>query len=168
MAADEFRKIILAQMHELLKPMGFRKKATLFSADVNDVVLFIQLQSSSSSNKDVLKVTVNAGIFSRTVAQRLGNTHEPNIYDAHWWERIGFVLPAQRDKWWTVSNEAGAKLCASEITSLLANHVLPEMQSMASTESLKSLWQAGKARGSGPDGREEYLKALSDSNTNNA
>ena len=168
MAADEFRKTILAQMHELLKPMGFRKKGKLFFSNVNDVVLFIQLQGSRSSTKDMLKVTVNAGVFSRTVAERVGNTHDPNIYESHWRARIGFLIPEQRDKWWKVSNEAEATRCASEITSALANYVLPEMQSLASTEKLRSLWEAGKGPGLTDFQRTQNLKALSDSTTDNA
>lgn len=163
MTADDFRKIILAQMHELLKPMGFRKTRTLFSCAVNDVVLFIQLQASRMSTKDMLKLTVNAGIFSRTVGQRVGNTHEPNIYEAHWRQRIGSFMTIPRNKWWEVSNETQAHLCASEITSVLAKRILPEMQSLASTESLKSLWEAGKGPGLTEFQRTQNLKALSDS-----
>ena len=160
MTADDFRKIILAQMHALLKPMGFRKARTLFSADVNDVVLFVQLQASRMSTKDLLIVTVNVGIFSRTVADRLRNTHEPNIYEAHWRQRIGFFMTIPRDKWWKISNETQANLCASEITSILANRVLPEMQSLASTESLKSLWETGKGSGLTDFQRTQNLQAL--------
>jgi hypothetical protein len=161
MPADDFRKTILAEMQSLLKPIGFRKTRTLFSADVNDVVLFVQLQAhSKKSTKDFLVVTVNLGIFSRTVAERAGNTHEPNIYEAHWRQRIGFLMPERADKWWEISNEAEANLCASEITSVLANHALPEMQSLNSTESLKSLWQTGKSPGQTDYQRRQHLEAL--------
>ena len=160
MPADEFKKTILAQMQALLKPMGFRKTRTLFSADVNDVVLFVQLQSSSKSTKDFLVVTVNVGIFSRTVAERIGNTREPNINEAHWRQRIGMFMSQRRDKWWEISNEAEAKRCASEITSVLANHALPEMQRLNSTESLKSEWEAGKCHGLTDYLREQYLGVL--------
>lgn len=168
MVTAEFRKIILAQMHELLKPMGFRKKGMLFFSDVNDVVLFIQLQASRTSTKDMLKATVNLGIFSRTVAERVGNTHDPNIYEAHWRERIGFFMTLPRDKWWRIHNEAEAKRCASEITNVLANRVLPEMQSLASTERLRSLWEAGKGPGLSNFQRTQNLNALSDSTAGDA
>jgi hypothetical protein len=160
MPADDFRKTILAEMQSLLKPMGFRKTRTLFSSTVNDVVLFVQLQASTKSTKDFLVVTVNLGIFSRTVAERAGNTHEPNIHEAHWWQRIGMLMPEGKDKWWETSNEAEATLCASEITSVLANHALPEMQSLNSTDSLKSLWETGKSPGQTEHQRGQHLEAL--------
>ena len=160
MPADDFRKTILAQMQALLKPMGFRKTRTLFSADVNDVVLFVQLQSSSKSTKDFLVVTVNLGIFSRTVAERVGNTHDPNIYETHWRQRIGMFMSERKDKWWEISNEAEAKLCASEITGVLADQALPEMQRLNSTESLKSEWEAEKCHGLTDYLRKQYLGVL--------
>ena len=163
MPADDFRKIILARMHELLKPMGFRKTRTLFSADVTDVVLFIHLQASRMSTKDMLKVTVNLGIFSRTVAERLRNTQEPNVYEAHWRYRIGAFLTFPRDKWWEVHSEAEAERCATKITSILAQKALPEMQRAASTESLKALWETGNCTGQNDFLRRQYLDALSGS-----
>ena len=72
MSAETYKRTILTQLHTLLKPMGFRKKGQYFSMDKNDTVLFVQLQSSSKSTKDRLVVTINLGIFSRTVAERLG------------------------------------------------------------------------------------------------
>ena len=161
MTAENYRKLILPEMHALLKPLGFRKTRTLFSADVNDVVLFVQLQGhSNKSTKDLLVVTVNLGIFSRTVAEREGNTHEPNFYEAHWRLRIGSFMSVESDRWWEVGNETKAKLCATEITTVLANHALPEMQRLASTESLKELWQTGKSPGQTDFQRRRYLEAL--------
>ena len=162
MNSDTYKQIILAQLHAVLKPRGFRKKQTLFSAERGDAVLFVQLQSSQKSTKDVLIATVNLGIFSRTIAERVGNTHDPNIRESHWRKRIGMFLPESSDKWWEIHSENEANSCATEITSLLTQSVLPEMETLASTENLKSLWREGKSPGIGENQRRQYLQVLDD------
>lgn len=160
MRAATYKKTILTQLHSLLKPMGFRKKEQCFSAEDGDTVLFVQLQSSSKSTKDVLVVTVNLGIFSRTVADCEGNTRAPNFLDAHWWKRIGLFMPDGNDKWWTIHTQAEADLCGTEITSILVDSALPEMQSLNSTDKLKALWEEGSSPGQTDYVRQRYLEAL--------
>lgn len=160
MSAEAYKRTILTQLHTLLKPMGFRKKGQYFSMDKNDTVLFVQLQSSSKSTKDRLVVTINLGIFSRTVAERLGDTHEPNIVDAHWRERIGRFMPAGTDKWWDIQSQRDADLCAAEITSIVRDKALPQMLSLAATEKLKAYWEQGNSTSLTQHMRQEYLKVL--------
>lgn len=161
MSSATYKQTILTQLHELLKPMGFRKKAQSFAADKDDTVLFVQLQSSTKSTKDRFVVTVNLGIFSRTVAERLGDTHAPNILDAHWRERIGRLMPAGTDKWWDIRSQSEADRCAAEITSVMRDKALPLMLSLASTEKLKAYWEHGTKPDLTSHMRQEYLKALS-------
>ena len=162
MNSDTDKPIILAQLHALLKPRGFRKKQALFSAERGDIVLFVQLQSSRQSTKDLLIATVNLGIFSQTIAERVGNTHDPNIHQSHWRKRIGMFFPAGSDKYWEIHSESEANSCATEITSILTQNVLPEMESFASTENLKLLWGEGKSPGIGENQRRQYLQILDD------
>jgi len=137
--SNQFKRIILTIMGADLKTAGFRKNKALFALEQNDTTLFVQLQSSMKTTKDVLVVTVNLGIFSRSVAESVGNTHEPNIYDAQWRARIGCFLPGGSDKWWEVRSEQDAEACGLEITKLLIDKALPEMRRLASTESSMSL-----------------------------
>ncbi len=51
MINDEYRKIILTKMHEILKIEEFRKKGNNFVKQENNVYLIIQLQSSMSSSQ---------------------------------------------------------------------------------------------------------------------
>jgi hypothetical protein len=158
--SNDYRRIVLSRLHEALKPRGFRKTKALFSAERNDTVLFIQLQSSRSTTKDKLIATVNLGIFSRKVAQAVGNTRAPNIGDAHWRVRIGYFLPDASDKWWEIQSESDAILSASEINSLLIDKALPEMQRLDSTENLKALWSTDAGHGLTDYQRKRYLQAL--------
>lgn len=160
MSAVDFKRIILAQMNICLKPAGFRKKQAVFACEQDDAALFVQLQSSLKSTKDLLIVTVNLGIFSRVVAEKMRNTHEPNILEAHWRKRIGHFMPSESDKWWNVQSEEEAERCGSEITSILSSEVLPMMRSLASAENLKSLWLTGQSPGLTDYERKQYLQAL--------
>ena len=160
MSSDIYKRIILTQLHTLLKPIGFRKKQQCFSAEQGDSALFIQMQSSMKSTKNVLVVTINLGIFSRIIAESVGNTREPNILDAHWRKRIGSFMPDGSDKWWEVQSSDEADSCGGEITRILTNKALPQMQSLASTDRLKSLWEEGKSPGLTDYQRKQYLQAL--------
>ena len=103
MSSEDFKTIVLAQLHAVLKPEGFRKKQSTFSSETDHSVLFIQLQSSSKTTKDSLVITVNLGIFSKRVAVIVGNTREPNILEAHWQDRIGHFMQEGMDKWWEIT-----------------------------------------------------------------
>jgi hypothetical protein len=122
--------------------------------------LFSCRATAGKSTKDVPVVTINVGIFSRTVAQSEGNTHEPNLAEAHWWRRIGHYLPGGSDKWWTIHSQQEADLCAAEIVTILNEEALPEMRSLASTDKLKSLWEEGSSPGVTDYQRQRFLKAL--------
>jgi hypothetical protein len=160
MSSADFKRIILAEMHTYLKAAGFRKKGAVFAAEQNDTVLFIQLQNSLKSTRDFLVVTVNLGIFSRVVAEKMRNTHEPNILEAHWRERIGHFTSNGSDKWWDIQNEKEARSCGAEITNILVNRVFPRMRSLASAANLKSLWLTGESPGLTDYERKRFVEAL--------
>lgn len=160
MSSATYKQTILSQLQTLLKPMGFRKKDQCFSMGAGDTVLFIRLQSSKRSTKDVLITTINLGIFSLVVAASEGNTRAPNILDAHWRQRIGLFIAGGLDKWWEIHNQSEADSCGAEITSILIDRALPQMRSLASQDALRSLWEEGKSPGLTDYQRKQYLRAL--------
>ena len=123
-------------------------------------MLFVQLQSSIKTTKDSLIVTVNLGIFSKRVAVIVGNTRKPNILEAHWQVRIGHFMHEGVDKWWEIHNGGEADSVGREISTILSTEVLPKMKSLASTRSLKSLWESGISPGLTDFERKQYLQAL--------
>jgi Domain of unknown function (DUF4304) len=160
MSSEDFKTRVLAQLHAVLKPEGFRKKQSTFSSETDHSVLFVQLQSSIKTTKDSLVVTVNLGIFSKRVAVIVGNTRKPNILEAHWQDRIGHFMHEGVDKWWEIHNRDEADLVGREISTILSTEVLPKMKSLASTNSLKSLWESGISPGLTDFERKQYLQAL--------
>jgi hypothetical protein len=161
MGAAVFKTIILARLHVLLKPYGFRKNGSTFSSGTNDVVLFVQLQSSSKTTSATLVATVNLGVFSRTVANKVRNTRKPSILEAHWRERVGFLLDEPTDKWWQISSEQQAIAAAEELSEILLKSALPKFHTLSSSESLKRLWETGEAPGLTEFQRQQFLKVMS-------
>jgi hypothetical protein len=159
---DDFKKIILARMHALLKPLGFRKRGNTFSADRDDVLLFIQLQSSTRTTHDTLIATVNFGIVSTALTKKQGFRTAPNFLDSHWRERIGRFLPKPQDKWWTVRSEAEAVMVGDEIVTILQARSLPTMNSLASTQQLRELWESGYSPGLTDFQRRKHLVLLAE------
>ena len=162
MSTPDFRKTVLSRLQVTLKPLGFRKNGSTFSAETNDVVLFVQMQSSSKTTSIKLVATVNLGVFSRTIATRVGNTREPNILDAQWSSRIGSFLPKPHDKWWEITSEAEAIEVGEEIAEVLQEAALPQFATISSTEDLKRLWETGRSPGLTESQRQQFLRALND------
>jgi hypothetical protein len=155
MINDEYRKIVLAQMREVLKPEGFRKKGNNFFKPEQDVYLFIQIQSSMSSSQNDLRLTVNPGIFSTLIEQS-----KPSLISSHWRERIGSLTERKLDKWWTITSSAEAETAGAEISELLREKALPLLYSLNSTAKLISYWEKGGSAGITEYERERFLKKL--------
>lgn len=146
---------------EILKPKGYRKKGIKFVADPGDVLLIIQLQSSSSSMSDQKIMTANLGIFSKTLSAKMGyQISEPTVWVCHWQERVGWLMKDPTDKWWTIRTEDEAQAAGLEVAGLLKEVGIPLLESLNSTERLRQLWQSGKFPGITPTQREDYLAYL--------
>jgi hypothetical protein len=144
---QDYKKIVLDQMKSVLKPEGFRKIANTFSANKNDVALFVQLQSSSKTISTTLVATVNFGIVSLAIAEKEGINSKIKFLDSHWRERIGFFLPKPFDKWWEMQNEQKAVKAGLEISQIIERQALPKLYSLSSTDNLIALWQNGRSPG---------------------
>ena len=103
---------------------------------------------------------MNIGIFSRTVASKVGNTRKPNILDAQWRERVGFLLEEPTDKWWEINSEQQAIEAAEELSEILGKSALPKFQTLSSSEGLKQLWETGEAPRLTEFEREQFLKVM--------
>lgn len=62
-AQIKFDSIIKHGFHEILKPLGFKKKANNFYVQLEDVGQIINIQKSQWGSKDSISFTINTGIF---------------------------------------------------------------------------------------------------------
>lgn len=149
-----YKSIIINALNENLKSRQFKRKANTFTMNNNDLVYYIKLQSSQSSTSEILKATINIEISSLILL--------PVAYDPiHFRKRIGEYLQTPYDKWWVMDNEKSAVLAADEISQLLFDKVIPELDMLKTTGDLANLWRQNKCPGLTEFQRKEYLAFLS-------
>ena len=156
MALQDWKKIVAAPVAELLKKHGFRKDGLKFSADRGDAKLVVEFQSSQTTDRNHLVVTVNLGI-------RLGQLdRDPSTFrgDPHWRKRIGSFMEKPGDYWWACRNDEDAEHAGKRIAMLLETAALPEMERLASAKALRSLWESGQSPGLTEGQRVKYLASL--------
>lgn len=159
LTSKDYKKLLTDGVFAILKEKGFKRTGINFSLKQNDLIYFIQIQSSQSSTATTCKVTVNVGIVSLKLCE-LTKIENPNYLDSHWTKRIGFFLDQPMDKWWTIGNSSSADNARKEITELLCNRVLPNIMAFKNTFDLENYWLKGNYQGLTEKLQEHYLKLL--------
>lgn len=59
----KFDRVIKEGFHEVLKPLGFKKKANNFYLQRQDLGQIINIQKSGYFSKDHISFTINTGLF---------------------------------------------------------------------------------------------------------
>jgi len=79
-------------MAEVLKAAGFRKSGAKVTRTLEEVAHLVTLQSSVASTSQSLRATINLGVWL-TVLEGDG---KPDMWSAHWRERIGALMPEKK------------------------------------------------------------------------
>jgi len=130
-------------LHALLRPMGFSKKAQLFSRPLNDVVQLVQLQGSASSTAADVRCTVNVAVW----VPELAADATASVEGAHWRQRIGNLGPEHSDFWWHIHDEQSLHEACVDLLRRVEAHALPALALMASSGALLVLWKSGRSPG---------------------
>lgn len=156
MALREYRRLVALPAADLLKKRGFRKSGWRFRADRGDAGLVVAFQSSQSSDRNHLKVTVNLSIHLGLLDR------DPTIFagEGHWGRRIGEFMPVPHDHWWVCNDDLESRRAGEEIAAILDNAALPEMEALASAEALTRLWASGRSPGLTERQRVQFLGKL--------
>jgi thioesterase domain-containing protein len=156
MSAASFKKTVLDAMAGALKGNGFKKRASVLSREVGDVVQLVSLQSSQQSTSDCIRVTVNIAVC----IPRLLQDGLPSVWDGHWHKRIGDFAAVPADRWWTIASAENAAQAASEICETLEASVVPTLQSLSSSSALLQLWRSGQSPGITKGQASRLIEAL--------
>ncbi len=152
-AAESFRhlKTCLAKR---LAPSGFVGAGDIVWRKMHDTVVVIEVQKDRKyGTKDEIRFTINVGISVDALREVVAAAGGPSSSDVpppekcHWRQRLGHLLPAQSDVWWSVCNEQTAKAVCDEIASGLINIALPKAEKLASSDALVNSWQEGRGQG---------------------
>jgi hypothetical protein len=152
---------VLAAVHTLLKPIGYRKSASVFISSVHDVVHLIEVQGSRSSTSDNAKFTVNVAVFAPAlVYPDVRDTTKASVAGSHWRQRLGNLSPEHTDLWWEANSTETAHVAALDICQRIERYAVPALAKVASLHSLYRLWATGESPGVTALQRSEYLAQL--------
>lgn len=161
MTTTALRTPTLAGLHALLKPLGFRKVANVFSRASQNVVHLIEVQGSRDSTKDAARFTVNVGVFALDLVYAdIRDVTKPSIPDAHWRTRLGTLSPEGQDLWWQASTEKQAVAVAQDVVARVEHYALPALFALPNLDALVLIWKQGKASGLTDGQRKDYLLRL--------
>lgn len=161
MTATALRTPTLAGLHALLKPLGFRKVANLFSRTNQNVVQLIEVQGSRDSTKDAARFTVNIGVFALDLVYAdVRDVTKPSIPGAHWRARLGSLSPEGQDLWWQASTAEQAASVAKDVVARVTQYALPTLCALPNVAALVHIWKQGQARGLTDGQRKDYLARL--------
>ena len=162
-AAKSFRNL-KSCLAERLASIGFAAEADILSRKVSDTLLVLEVQKDRKySTKDEIRFTINLGLsidVLRATAAVDGSSSTPSPDRCHWRERLGHLLPAASDIWWSVRDEQTALAACDEIVAGLVDVALPKIEAVASSKSLATLWKEGRGQGLTEYERRAYLARL--------
>jgi hypothetical protein len=137
-----------------LAPSGFVADGDIVTRKMHDTVIVIEVQKDRKySTKDEIRFTINIGISVdalREVGAAAGgpsSSDVPSPEKCHWRQRLGYLLPAQRDLWWSVCDEQTAQAVCDEIAAGLTDTALPKVEAIASSDALVNAWREGRGQG---------------------
>ena len=144
----------------ILKSHGFTKRGTAYRHLSEGNSAIIQVQRSQSSNNQVIRFTLNAGVISGKLLNGFGpELTKATEMHAHLRQRIGSFLSPPVDKWWDIDATSDASAVLAEITPRLdaaAHYVLAHL----ADQQLIALWETGQSPGLTEGQRQRNLRDL--------
>jgi hypothetical protein len=89
----------------------------------------------------------------------LGAQHN-SVYDCPWNLRLGHLLGARGDYWWTLGRDDEPDRLVAEHRSHIASIIVPTLNQVASADYLIDLWQGAHAPGLTEGQRRVFLSVL--------
>ena len=126
----KFDRVIKESFQQLLKPLGFKKKANNFYLKEKDLGKLINIQKSTFYSKEHIHFTINIGIFLAEYwncllyNQKKQSPNFPAITECLIRERIG-KLRNQHDIWHDVEEKTDENKLIAEMKLNISEYILP-------------------------------------------
>jgi hypothetical protein len=127
--------MLMEQIAPGLRALGFKGSGQLYTWPSDDFWALVGFQKSRTSSRDELGFTVNLSIGSKSAwaEARIGREHwiperpTPNTRFGMPMEeqRIGMLLRARRDKWWSVLAGCDTAKLSEEVVEAIRDAVIP-------------------------------------------
>ncbi len=138
---EKFDRIIKESFIEILKPLGFKKKANNFYLPLEKIGHIINIQKSRYSTKDDIRFTINVGIFSPEYWLACFNYHNkdvpayPTEPECMIKERISCMrgLP---DIWYNITTTTDIEELIAEMKYNISSFILPFFEKLNTVQKL--------------------------------
>lgn len=138
---EKFDRIIKESFIEILKPLGFKKKANNFYLPLEKIGHIINIQKSYYSTKDDIRFTINVGIFSPEYWLACFNYHNkdvpayPTEPECMIRERISSMrgLP---DIWYNITTATDIEELIAEMKYNISSFILPFFEKLNTVQKL--------------------------------
>ncbi|ACU07077.1 hypothetical protein FIC_00622 [Flavobacteriaceae bacterium 3519-10] len=137
----KFDKIIKNGFHEVLKPLGFKKKENNFYLKLDRIGQIINVQKSVWGNKNNIDFTINTGIFVPEYWLAFydfinkGLPDYPTEPECLIRKRIG-TIRNQHDTWYHIKETTDEEQLIVEMRKNLTEFILPYFDRLNSTEKM--------------------------------
>ena len=135
----KFDRIIKEGFHEILKPLGFRKKANNYYLQLDSIGQIVNIQKSMFGNKDRIDFTINTGIFVPQYWLAYYNFHNkelpayPTEPECLIRKRIG-EIQNKHDTWYQVNEHTKEDELILIMKDNLTQFILPYFDSLNSID----------------------------------
>ena len=155
-------KTLISAIGKSIKDFGFKKSGDNFFYSENGNIGVINFQKSKNSSSEIVLFTINLGVYSSSlkVFDQPGINSKPSISDCHWRQRIGFLLPENKDYWWPIDATVSLDHLIAEVTDVLISIAIPEIKKHIADTSLQEYWMNGISSGLTEQQMYLYLIAL--------
>lgn len=155
-------KQLITEIDNILKPFDFKKVNNAFYLNKENNWGIIDFQISKDSTAYEKIFTVNLGISSTIIREYFEDDikKKPSIWDAHWYMRIGNLLPAKNDYWWKINSMTNIEILITEIKIILIEKAEPQLMSLISDNSLIENWLNNNFVGTTETAKYKYLLIL--------
>lgn len=137
-------QVIAFGLTPLLRPDGFMKARRNFRRQAERCVQVINVQASAWGTAQELKFTINLGVFFpeihalKTFLQWRPSAAGPTEYQCQCRSRLGELMPAHRDDWWTLRAGEDPAGMAAEVGDAVRGFGIPWLES-------RSTWNGARA-----------------------
>lgn len=161
---DTFKDIIKLFI-PILKEAGYNKKGNSFYIESGKNYGIINFQKSRESNKELLRFTINFGIFSYALGileyyNSDSITLKPEVDKCHWHARVGAFKPGSPDYWWEVYNSDNLNIVVPDVRVAIECLIIPEINKRINDDDLLNCWMTGLYAGTTEIGRFKYVTTL--------
>ncbi|MBV4359032.1 DUF4304 domain-containing protein [Pinibacter aurantiacus] len=156
-------KNIIKELSPFLKQFDFVKKGNDFYKVADKNYGIINFQKGRDSTEDVLKFTINFGVYSNVLGELVNGFHnlnKPEIGQCQWEARIGSFMSGSPDFWWSVNTADNLDKVVSDVSTDVQNIIVPELNRRLSDDGLINSWINDHYAGTTEIGKFKYLTTL--------